>query len=130
MINKTIIVLLFFFFSLFLSCGKEEKTPLYVGKWAFSEAVPAENVDECYHATWFWIFEDNSFSIYDSCEDEITDGEWMYKGFEIQVIVNGELYDKFEGRMLSLDNNYMVIETEMFDGTTKIRFRKIHDAER
>lgn len=121
-----VIALLLSFF--LLTCKKEESTPLYVGKWAFDEAVPPENVDECYNDTWFWIYDDKRFQIYDSCENETTVGEWVRKGFEIQVIVDGEVFENFRGKILNLDNNFMIIETDMFDSTTKIRFIKVHDA--
>lgn len=111
------------------SCSKDNEEPAFIGKWEYLKAKPANNVDECYMGTWFMISVDHTFVFYNSCLDEIRNGTWVRKGMGFQVKENGEIFTDFQGKLIELKNNRMLIETEMFGGKTLVEFIKVNESD-
>lgn len=104
------------------ACDEGEGIPDFTGLWGYDQATPADSIDSCYEGSWMWIHESKDFDVYDACEDRCVSGRWEAKGMLYQVWLDAEGFDDFEGRILILEEDVMVVETAMFGATTRLRF--------
>ena len=111
------------------SCDEGESIPDFTGRWEYDQASPPENVDTCYTGSWMYIYENNDFTIFDACTEQYVDGRWKSRGMNVDVWFDDNGFDDFQGKILSVNDEVMVLETAMFGTLTRVRFIRIGEAE-
>ncbi|MFP4468386.1 MAG: hypothetical protein ACLFN2_05420 [Bacteroidales bacterium] len=129
--NPRLSILLLTLFGLLagVSCDEGDSIPNFIGRWGYDQASPPENVDSCYTGSWMYIYENNDFTVYDACSGEYADGRWESRGMNVDVWFEDNEFDDFQGKILSVDEEVMVLETAMFGTPTRVRFVRIGEAE-
>ncbi len=105
-----------------ISCDEGDSIPDFSGQWKYDKASPPEEVDSCYVGSWMWIYENREITVYDACEDTYSDGEWESRAMNFTVWFDDYDFDDFQGKILSLGDSVMVMETAMFGTLTRVRF--------
>lgn len=111
------------------SCDEGDSIPGFIGRWEYDQASPPENVDSCYTGSWMYIYENNDFTVYDACTGKYADGRWESRGMNVDVWFEDNEFDDFQGKILSVDEEVMVLETAMFGTLTRVRFVRIGETE-
>ncbi len=104
------------------SCDEGDSIPAFIGQWEYDQASPPEEVDSCYVGSWMWIYENREITVYNACEGTYSDGQWKSRAMSFTVWFEDYDFDDFQGKILSLADSVMVVETSMFGTLTRVRF--------
>jgi hypothetical protein len=126
--KKSLAILSVVFSMLFLfSCSKDKDEPAsIVGKWQLQSAVPNDDYGDCDYQGYFDIKANNTFEVYDKCEDETFSGTWTKNGNTVSVKEDGFPLS-VDATILSLTNSTLVMQVPdlINGGTIKETYKRI-----
>lgn len=118
-------IILFACYLCCISCEKEEKDPIYQGKWVFESAVPA--IDKNYNSSYIHIYADRSFELFDSSRELLIHGTPSHFNLSRNTLrlIDPETDEIYTFYIQSRKQDLLVLKTTISDIETKITLRKI-----
>lgn len=108
-----------------IACEKEEKEPVYQGKWLFESAEPA--VDEAYNGSYINIQPDRSFEIYDNSRALLIQGgsEHFNLSGKVLKLTDPETGEVYKFNVISRKQDKLTLSTTLMGVETRIVMRKV-----
>lgn len=112
-------------FLLCIACEKEEKEPVYQGKWLFESATPA--IDESYNGSYIDIQADRTFEIYDSSRALLIQGspEHFNLSGKTLKLTDPETNEVYKFTIINRKQDKLTLTTILLGIDTQIVMRKV-----
>jgi len=114
-------------FGLMLSCSKDDKEPVYQGKWVLEEAEP--QLDASYFESYIYIKVDKSFELFDSSQDLLVIGKpehFSLNGIKLEL-TDPETNEKYLFTILSRKQDILRLRTLIFGPETELTMHRVSD---
>lgn len=116
-----------FLWGLMLSCSKDDKEPVYEGKWVLEQAEP--QLDASYFKSYIYIKVDKSFELFDSSKDLLVIGKpehFSLNGIKLEL-TDPETNKKYLFTILSRKQDILRLRTLIFGPETELTMHRVSD---
>jgi hypothetical protein len=110
-----------------LSCSKDDKEPVYEGKWVLEKTEP--QLDNSYFKSYIHIKADKSFELYDSSKNLLVIGKpehFSLNGIRLEL-TDPETNKKYLFTILSRKQDILRLRTLIFGPETELTMHKVSD---